>query len=205
MLSLGIESESDEVRRDMMKKLEREKIRLAIQNLRAAGIKSFGFFIFGYPGDTPATIARTADYAREIDPDFANFYPAVPYPGTEMYEKCRRDGMLATDDWSKLEYSYYVLRSKGLDEAVVMGAIRRATRRFYLRPSWMARHALDLLRLVRSSARLVLHAAVGLVQGEKPVSVRGATAPQPPAASPVPVHRVEVVRPAPRDDRPRRD
>lgn len=205
MLSLGIESESDEVRRDMMKKLEREKIRLAIRNLREAGIKSFGFFIFGYPGDTPASIARTADYAREIDPDFANFYPAVPYPGTEMYEKCRRDGMLATDDWSKLEYSYYVLRSDVLDEAVVMGAIRRATRRFYLRPSWMARHAVDLLRLVHSSARLVLHAAVGLVRGEKPVSVRGATAPTAPAASPATVHRVEVLRPAPRDDRPRPD
>ena len=202
MLSLGIESESDEVRRDMMKKLEREKIRLAIQNLRAAGIKSFGFFIFGYPGDTPASIARTAAYAREIDPDFANFYPAVPYPGTEMYEKCRRDGMLTTHDWSKLEYSYYVLRNEVLDEAVVMSAIRRATRRFYLRPSWMARHAVDLLRLVHSSARLVLHAAVRLVRGEKPVSVRGAMAPAPSAAKPATVHRVEVVRPAPRDDRP---
>ena len=102
MLSLGIESESDDVRRDMMKRLEREKIRLAIRNLRDAGIKSFAFFIFGYPGDTPASIERTARFAREIDPDFANFYPAVPYPGTEMYEKCRRDGTLVTDDWSKL-------------------------------------------------------------------------------------------------------
>ena len=201
MLSLGIESESDEVRRDMMKKLEREKIRLAIQNLRKAGIKSFGFFILGYPGDTPSSIERTARYAQEIDPDFANFYPAVPYPGTEMYEKCRRDGMLTTDDWSRLEYSYYVLRNDVLNEDVVMGAIRRATRRFYLRPSWMARHALDLARLVHSSARLVAHAAVRLVRGETPVSVRGAAAPVPPPAAPAAVHRVEVVRPAPRDDR----
>jgi hypothetical protein len=98
-----------------------------------------------------------------------------------------------------------VLRSGGLDEAVVMQAIRRATRRFYLRPSWMARHAVDLLRLVHGSARLVLHAAVRLVWGEKPVSVQGASAPLPPAASPAAVHRVEVLRPAPRDDRPRPD
>ena len=35
MLSLGIESESDDVRRNMLKRLEREKIRLAFQNLRA--------------------------------------------------------------------------------------------------------------------------------------------------------------------------
>ncbi len=113
MLSLGIESESDEVRRDMMKKLEREKIKTAIQNLRKARIKSFAFFIFGYPGDTPASIRRTASFAREIEPDFANFYPAVPYPGTEMYEKCKRDGLLVSDDWSKMEYSYYLLRGNG--------------------------------------------------------------------------------------------
>jgi radical SAM superfamily enzyme YgiQ (UPF0313 family) len=204
MLSLGIESESDEVRRDMMKKLEREKIRLAIQNLRAAGIKSFGFFIFGYPGDTPESIERTARYAREIDPDFANFYPAVPYPGTQMHEKCLRDGLLAIDDWSKLEYSFYVLKNDVLNEDVVMGAVRRATRRFYLRPSWMAHHAMDLARIVRSSARLVVHTAVRLVWGEKPVSVGGAPVPAPAAPGPVTVHRVEVVRPAPRSDPPAR-
>jgi radical SAM superfamily enzyme YgiQ (UPF0313 family) len=201
MLSLGIESESDDVRRDMMKKLDREKIRLAIQNLRTAGIKSFAFFIFGYPGDTPESIERTARYAREIDPDFANFYPAVPYPGTEMYDKCSRDGMLVSDDWSKMEYSYYLLKGNGLDEAVVMNAVRTATRRFFLRPSWMARHAFDLVRLVRSSGPLVWHAAVRLVQGgrERPTSP---SAPLPPAAPAGQVHRVELVRPAPRDDRP---
>ena len=84
-----------------------------------------------------------------------------------------------------------------------MGAIRRATRRFYLRPSWMARHAMDLARIVRSSARLVVHAAVRLVWGEKPVTRRRRPVQAPAAASaPSTVHRVEVVRPAPRDDRP---
>jgi hypothetical protein len=121
-----------------------------------------------------------------------------------MYEKCRREGMLTTDDWSKLEYSFYVLRNGALNEKVVMSAIRRATRRFYLRPSWMARHALDLAKIMKSSARLVLHAAVRLVKGDKPVSVRGASAPAAAAAAPATVHRVEVVRPAPRDDRPAR-
>jgi anaerobic magnesium-protoporphyrin IX monomethyl ester cyclase len=163
MLSLGIESESDDVRRNMLKKLEREKIRLAIQNLHTARIKSFAFFIFGYPGDTIESIERTARYAREVDPDFANFYPAVPYPGTQLHDKCRREGLLADDDWSKMEYSHYVLRGNGLDEAIVMGAIRRATRRFFLRPSWILRHSLDLVRLLLSSRTLVWRAAVHVV------------------------------------------
>ena len=144
MLALGIETESEETRKDMMKRLEGEKIRTALMNMRAAGIKSFGFFILGYPGETPAALDRTIDYAIELDPDFANFYPAVPYPGTELYDKAKRDGLLASEDWTRMEYSYYLLRGNGLDEPVVMDAINRAKRRFYLRPGYLARHAGDV-------------------------------------------------------------
>ena len=167
MLSLGIESESDDLRQNMLKKLERKKIQVALQNMRQAGIKSFAFFIFGYPGETPETINRTTRYAVELDPDYANFYPAVPYPGTEMYEKCRRDGMLVSEDWSKMEYSYYVLRSQGVDERVVMDAIRRATRRFFLRPAWLVRHIDDLVRLVLNNGTLVWHLAMRVLFGRR--------------------------------------
>lgn len=167
MLSLGIESESDQMRRDMSKRLERATIREAFGNLRAVGIKSFAFFILGHPGDTVESMERTARYAREIDPDFANFYPAVPYPGTELYATCLRDGLLASDDWSKMEYSYYILRGNGLDETAVMGAVGRASRHFFLRPTWLARHALDLVRLVLSSGRLVWRAGVRLARARR--------------------------------------
>jgi anaerobic magnesium-protoporphyrin IX monomethyl ester cyclase len=165
MLSLGIESESDEVRKDMLKRLERQKIQLAIKNMRDAGILSFGFFILGYPGETRATIERTAEFAVALNPDFANFYPAVPYPGTEMYEKCRRDGSLISDDWSKMEYSYYLLRTAELNEAVVMAAVKRAARRFYLRPSWMLRHVGDITKLLVNNKHLVWYAATKLLRG----------------------------------------
>jgi radical SAM superfamily enzyme YgiQ (UPF0313 family) len=150
MLALGIESESDEVRKDMVKRLERQKIQAAFRNMRDAGVKSFAFFIFGYPGETLETMEHTIDYAIGLDPDFANFYPAVPYPGTALYDKCIREGLLtpeAGDDWSKLEYSYYVLNGNGLDAGTVMGAINRAKRRFYMRPRYVARHARDLARI----------------------------------------------------------
>ena len=105
MLAMGIESSSPEIRKDMVKRLEEQKIRTAFANLRDAGIKSFAFFIFGYPGDTPDSMEATTEYAIDLSPDFANFYPAVPYPGTALYEKVRKDGMLASEDWSKMEYS----------------------------------------------------------------------------------------------------
>ena len=150
MLALGIETESEETRKDMMKRLDGEKIRTALKNMRAAGIRSFGFFILGYPGDNVASLDRTIEYAVELDPDFANFYPAVPYPGTELYAKAKRDGLLASEDWARMEYSYYLLRGNGLDEPTVMAAINRARRRFYLRPSYLVRHAGDVFRLATS-------------------------------------------------------
>ena len=106
MLALGIESESEEVRKDMTKRLERQKIQTAFKNMRDAGVKSFAFFIFGYPGETAQTMEATTRYAIELDPNFANFYPAVPYPGTALYEKCVREGWLKAEEaeWTKMEY-----------------------------------------------------------------------------------------------------
>jgi radical SAM superfamily enzyme YgiQ (UPF0313 family) len=169
MLSLGIETESDAMRKDMMKRLEGQKIRTAIDNMRASGIRSFGFFILGYPGETAASLERTIDYAIELDPDFANFYPAVPYPGTDLYAKVTRDGMLASEDWSRMEYSYYLLRGNGLDEGTVMTAINRAKRRFFLRPGYLWRHAGDVTRLFASKWTVAWHVGLRTVFGTRVV------------------------------------
>jgi anaerobic magnesium-protoporphyrin IX monomethyl ester cyclase len=147
MLAMGIETESEEIRKDMVKRLDRRKIQIAVRNMRDAGIRSFAFFIFGYPGESLATINQTIDYAIELDPDFANFYPAVPYPGTELHNKAVREGLLVEEDWSRMEYSYYLLRGNGLDETVVMDAINRAKRRFFMRPTYLARKFVDVLKL----------------------------------------------------------
>jgi len=182
MLAMGIESSSPELRKDMVKRLEEQKIRAAFTNLRDAGIKSFGFFIFGYPGDTPESMAATVDYAIELDADFANFYPAVPYPGTELYEKCVREGLLVSQDWSRMEYSYYLLRSGGLDEALVMKAINRAKRRFFLRPAYLARHFSDALKIVQTKPGIVLSLMRRILLGQ-PVAQAVAAAEAPAGAS----------------------
>jgi anaerobic magnesium-protoporphyrin IX monomethyl ester cyclase len=172
MLALGIESESDDVRKDMVKRLEGEKIQAAFRNMRDAGIKSFAFFIFGYPGETPASMEQTIDYAIDLDPDFANFYPAVPYPGTALYDKCLREGLLpaaAAGDWARMEYSYYLLEGNGLNERVVMDAINRAKRRFFLRPGYMARHLGDVARLAMTKQAIVWQVLSRTVFGTKVV------------------------------------
>jgi hypothetical protein len=64
-----------------------------------------------------------------------------------------------------MEYSYYLLRTAELNEAVVMAAVKRAARRFYLRPSWMLRHAGDITKLLVNNKHLVWYAATKLLRG----------------------------------------
>ena len=167
MLALGIESESEDIRKDMVKRLERQKIQTAFRNMRDAGIKSFAFFIYGYPGETVQTMELTTKYAIDLDPDFANFYPAVPYPGTALYDKCVREGLLQPEDadWSRMEYSYYLLRGNGLDDRVVMEAINRAKRRFFLRPGYVLRHAGDVAKLALTKQAIVWQVLTRTVLG----------------------------------------
>jgi radical SAM superfamily enzyme YgiQ (UPF0313 family) len=167
MLAMGIETESEDIRKDMVKKLERQKIKTAIDNMRDAGIRSFAFFIFGYPGESLATINQTIDYAIALNPDFANFYPAVPYPGTELYNKAVRDGLLVEEDWSRMEYSYYLLRGNGLDERVVMDAINRAKRRFFMRPRYIASRFGDMVKLAATKPSIFGQIATRTIFGAR--------------------------------------
>ena len=116
----------------------------------------------------------TTRYAIELDPDFANFYPAVPYPGTALYEKCVREGWLKPEDadWTRMEYWYYMLRGNGLDERVVMEAINRAKRRFFLRPSYIARHVGDVARLALTKQAIVWQVLSRTLFGSKVVPAR---------------------------------
>jgi hypothetical protein len=85
-----------------------------------------------------------------------------------------RDGLLQPDeaDWSKMEYSYYLLRGNGLDERVVMDSINRAKRRFFLRPGYVLRHAGDVMRLATTKQAIVWQVLSRTVFGARVVDTR---------------------------------
>ncbi|HHT9159737.1 MAG TPA: hypothetical protein ACFYEH_07725, partial [Candidatus Brocadiaceae bacterium] len=82
----------------------------------------------------------TTRFACSLPLDYANFYPAVPYPGTAFYKKCSESEYLRFDSWDKMEYSSYIIETKDLNEAIVKKAVSRAYRSFYMRPKFIYRH-----------------------------------------------------------------
>jgi radical SAM superfamily enzyme YgiQ (UPF0313 family) len=84
-LALGIESASEHVRDGSQKHLSGSAIRAVVKLAQSNGIKVIGNFIFGLPDDTHESMRETLDLAMSLDLDFANFYSAMAYPGSQLH------------------------------------------------------------------------------------------------------------------------
>jgi radical SAM superfamily enzyme YgiQ (UPF0313 family) len=79
----------------------------AIKNLNNAGLILYGTFIFGYDFDTKKSIKETVDFAIKHKMFLAAFAHLIPFPGTPIYDKLKKEGRLIYDKWwldSKYEF-----------------------------------------------------------------------------------------------------
>lgn len=148
MLSIGGESGDEGLLVRARKGLDTDDVPRVVSMLRRSGIISLVYFIVGLPGETLDTIRRTVAFAQRADPDFAEFYPAIPYPGTELDAVAKTLGFVADLDYSRYESggTRSVVSVGGLTPAQLDSEIRRAYRRFYVRP----RFVLNALRRLKS-------------------------------------------------------
>ena len=82
------------------KSLDQTDIVNIVRDIQRAGIFVIGNFIFGLPDDDLASMRQTLDLAQELNCEFANFYSAMAYPGSPLYELALRSGWELPDSWS---------------------------------------------------------------------------------------------------------
>ncbi len=99
-LAFGIEAASERVRNDVEKGFDQSDIAETIDAVRAAGINVIGNFIFGLPEDDLASMQATLDLALELNCEFANFYVAMAYPGSQLYNDAVRNRWPLPETWS---------------------------------------------------------------------------------------------------------
>jgi magnesium-protoporphyrin IX monomethyl ester (oxidative) cyclase len=91
---LAIESGSDYIRNVIMRKnCSKELIFDVIQNLRKHNVIIKAFFIIGMPEETEETIDDTINMLKNLDIDFAFVSIVNPFPGTALYNQCKRDNL----------------------------------------------------------------------------------------------------------------
>jgi len=97
--------------------------------------------IFGLPDDDHETMQATLDLACELDCEFANFYSAMAYPGSRLYDMALAEGWPLPRSWSG--YSQHSvdtlpLPTKFVGAADVLAFRDRAFQAYFSRPSYLA-------------------------------------------------------------------
>ena len=99
-LVIGIESANERVRADVDKGYRPEAIERAIGLVRAAGIHVMGNYIFGLPEDDLESMQQTLDFSKSLNTEFANFFSAMAYPGSQLYREATEKNWPLPDSWA---------------------------------------------------------------------------------------------------------
>jgi len=141
-LAYGIEAANTNVRDNVQKGFDQRDIKKTLEKTWAAGIHVIGNYIFGLPEDDLNTMQETLNLALELNCEFANFYSAMAYPGSDLYQTAVREGWSLPERWSG--YSQHSadclpLPTKHLAAAEVLEFRDHSFQTYYSSPRYLER------------------------------------------------------------------
>lgn len=138
-ISWGIESGNEQILRHARKGAYPDKTERALDWSRQAGIKNWGYFIIGLPGETDDTVRQTIDFAKRLPLDIALFHVAAPYPGTPFFFEVVENGWFRPGTrWEQVDMDQEtVLDYPGMPAERLLYWQKRAFREWALRPGPM--------------------------------------------------------------------
>lgn len=150
-IEYGVETGDENIMKTLRKGITLQQAKEAFAWTHEAGIKTYGTFMFGHPGETKETIEKTIQFAIQLNPHIAQFTIVAPLPGTELWEKYRETIYTLSDDLeNSTTYGIntqtnslgYVHRD--FSEKELQNALTSALRRFYLRPRYILRQLFSI-------------------------------------------------------------
>lgn len=135
LIGVAPETGSARVMKLIGKSADFDQIRRTVRDCKQLGIRTFAFFMIGFPTETLAEVDETIAFAKELDTDMVQVARVIPYKGTSLFNVM---DVRNYDHGREMGYFYEMAENRALT-----GRIRRANRTFYLRP----RKILDLLQM----------------------------------------------------------
>ncbi|MBU4319202.1 MAG: B12-binding domain-containing radical SAM protein [Proteobacteria bacterium] len=119
----GIESGNQEILNTVRKRIKIEQIKKAVEISKAAGLRVFGSFIVGLPGETHETLMDSHNLATELDILYG-YHFLSPFPGTTLMEEIENyDLEILTDDWSRFDANQAIVRTSSLSPEDIIGFV----------------------------------------------------------------------------------
>ena len=147
LISWGIESGNEQILKHAHKGADPAKAERALRWSKKAGIKNWGYFIIGLPGETEETIRETIEFSKELPLDIALFHVAAPYPGTPFFFEVIENGWFRSGTrWEQVDMDKgTVLDYPDLTAERLLYWQKRAWREWAFRPGPMLTYIKMLL------------------------------------------------------------
>jgi len=135
-ISVGVESGNQAVLNKIPKGITLDMVRKAVKIIKKEGIYLTCFFMLGLIGDTKETMRDTIEFAKELNPDIAQFSLTTPYPGTRLYDMIKANGELLFNGWDTFHHTEGKMLYKypgNAEPKVAEEMYKRAHKEYYLR------------------------------------------------------------------------
>ncbi|MBN1385159.1 MAG: radical SAM protein [Elusimicrobia bacterium] len=143
LVSLGIESGNQDILDKINKGITLEQCRKAVRLCKSSKIKTFLFFIIGFPWDDDKTIEQTINFAKELNGDYYEVHTAVPFPGTELYEIAKENNLLMDSDIIRHDHFKAGMNTFSLSYKEINKFRKHFLLKIYLRPEYIIKTLLQ--------------------------------------------------------------
>ena len=135
LLIVGYESGDAQILKNIKKGATIDMAQRFTANCKKLGLIIHGDFIVGLPGETPATIRKTIDWAKKLDVETIQVSLGHAFPGTEFYEHAKTNGLVSIEGMTdaaghQLPNAVY----PGMDRGELMEWVERFYSEYYFRP-----------------------------------------------------------------------
>ena len=143
---VGYETGDEQILKNIKKGVTREQAIQFTSDCKKLGISIHGAFIMGLPGETRETIQETIKYAKMLDLDSIQVSLASPYPGTEFYELCKKEGWISSDSFlDETGHQTCVINYPHLSNREIFDAVEIFYNKFYFRPKYIVRSVMRMI------------------------------------------------------------
>lgn len=91
VIYFGLESGDPSVYENVGKRETFDELKSGVCVAMSSGLKVGGHFIIGLPGSTFEAELKSLEFAKRLKLDFAAFWQCFPFPGTRVYEYCKKN------------------------------------------------------------------------------------------------------------------
>ena len=139
MVQVGVESSTDQELREFNKRLTRRQVEEAVRLLKENDIVAQGLLLVGTRNDSARSIAHKVRYMKWLDADFPIFTMFTPFPGSDLYEEARANGLLETSDYSLYNMANAIMPTEHLSRKQLMSLYYWCYSSYYMDPIKLAK------------------------------------------------------------------